>query len=251
MEGRGAFATWQWESGWVPFGVLWNSTGQPAASVPAGFSEHGLPLAVQLVGAPHGEGTLLALAARDRGSPLLATSPPARLRLLACRRRMAGCRICSGELELRVRGNGAALTAAALSPSAHARRPPRRPARAAASAATVQQPILPQRRRAARPLPRDARRRVPGRGGGPARDREPPARPDRRARARRAAARRRLRPRPAARRGARARLRDASGWSSARGGARTRARRSGSTCASSRWRRSARAATATRPASST
>ena len=55
MEGRGAFATWQWESSWVPFGVLWNSTGQPAASVPAGFSKHGLPLAVQLVGAPHAE----------------------------------------------------------------------------------------------------------------------------------------------------------------------------------------------------
>ena len=37
MEGRGATVTYLWESGWVPFGVLWNSTGQPAASVPAGF----------------------------------------------------------------------------------------------------------------------------------------------------------------------------------------------------------------------
>jgi amidase len=64
MEGRGAFATWQWQSGWVPFGVLFNSTGQPAASVPAGFSKHGLPLAVQLVGAPRAEATLLALAAQ-------------------------------------------------------------------------------------------------------------------------------------------------------------------------------------------
>jgi len=44
--------------------VLWNSTGQPAASVPAGFSKEGLPLAVQLVGAPHAERTLLALAAQ-------------------------------------------------------------------------------------------------------------------------------------------------------------------------------------------
>ena len=64
MEGRGGFATWQWQSSWVPFGVLWNSTGQPAASVPAGFSKHGLPLAVQLVGAPRAEGTLLSLAAQ-------------------------------------------------------------------------------------------------------------------------------------------------------------------------------------------
>jgi amidase len=61
MEGRGATVTYLWESGWVPFGVLWNSTGQPAASIPAGFAADGLPLAVQLVGRPHGEGTLLAL----------------------------------------------------------------------------------------------------------------------------------------------------------------------------------------------
>jgi amidase len=72
MEGRGAFATWQWESAWVPFGVLWNSTGQPAMSVPAGFSADGLPVAVQFVGAPRGESTLLALAAeieRERSWP--------------------------------------------------------------------------------------------------------------------------------------------------------------------------------------
>ena len=50
MEGRGALATYLWETEWVPFDVLWNSTGQPAASVPAGFSADGLPLAVQLVG---------------------------------------------------------------------------------------------------------------------------------------------------------------------------------------------------------
>ena len=62
MEGRGATVTYLWESGWVPFGVLWNLTGQPAASVPAGFDPQGLPLAVQLVGQPHAEGTLLALA---------------------------------------------------------------------------------------------------------------------------------------------------------------------------------------------
>ncbi len=64
VEGRGAFATWQWQSSWVPFGVLFNSTGQPAASVPAGFSKHGLPLAVQLVGARRAEATLLSLAAQ-------------------------------------------------------------------------------------------------------------------------------------------------------------------------------------------
>jgi hypothetical protein len=32
---------------------------------------------------------------------------------------MAGCRICSGDLELKVQGDGGTVTAAALSPSAH------------------------------------------------------------------------------------------------------------------------------------
>jgi len=64
MEGRGATVTYLWETGWVPFNVLWNATGQPAVSVPAGFSPEGLPLAVQLVGRPHEETTLLSLAAQ-------------------------------------------------------------------------------------------------------------------------------------------------------------------------------------------
>jgi amidase len=63
MEGRGATVTYLWETGWVPFTVLWNITGQPAASVPAGFSAEGLPLAVQLVGRPGDEATVLALSA--------------------------------------------------------------------------------------------------------------------------------------------------------------------------------------------
>ncbi|HEY4828416.1 MAG TPA: amidase [Solirubrobacteraceae bacterium] len=62
MEGRGAAATYLWESSWVPFTVLWNITGQPAASVPAGLSRDGLPLAVQLVGRSNDERTVLSLA---------------------------------------------------------------------------------------------------------------------------------------------------------------------------------------------
>ena len=57
MEGRGATASYLWESSWVPFTVLWNITGQPAASVPAGFPPQGVPLAVQLVGRPRDEAT--------------------------------------------------------------------------------------------------------------------------------------------------------------------------------------------------
>ena len=250
MEGRGATVTYLWESGWVPFGVLWNSTGQPAASVPAGFDADGLPLAVQLVGAPAWRRHAADACRGDRGRAAVGTSPSRRLRLLACRRRMAGCRICSGDLELKVQGNGAAVTAAALSPSAHAVGG-HGDLLACRECGTVQQPILPARRRAARPLPRHARRRVPERGGRPARDREPPARPDRRPRPERPAARRRLRPRPAARRGAPARLRDRRARALARGARGTPARRSGSTSARSRWRLQRGRATATRPASST
>ena len=77
MEGRGAIATYQWETGWVPFNVLWNSTGQPAASVPAGFSSTGLPLAVQLVGRPRDEATLLSLAAQiETARPWAQHRPP-------------------------------------------------------------------------------------------------------------------------------------------------------------------------------
>jgi amidase len=78
MEGRGAIVTYLWESGWVPFGVLWNSTGQPAASVPAGMSNDGLPLSVQLVGRPHGEGTLLTLSQQiEDARPWRLHRPPA------------------------------------------------------------------------------------------------------------------------------------------------------------------------------
>ena len=48
----------------VPFTPVWNVTGQPALSVPAGWTENGLPLAVQLVGAPGAEALLLSVAAQ-------------------------------------------------------------------------------------------------------------------------------------------------------------------------------------------
>src|SRR5919107_2801108 len=48
----------------TPFTAPWNVTGQPALSVPSGLTEHGLPVAVQLVGRPNSEGLLLQLAAQ-------------------------------------------------------------------------------------------------------------------------------------------------------------------------------------------
>ena len=77
MEGRGATVTYLWETGWVPFNVLWNSTGQPAVSVPAGFSSAGLPVAVQLIARANQEATLLSLAAElEHERPWAHRQPP-------------------------------------------------------------------------------------------------------------------------------------------------------------------------------
>jgi len=77
-EGRSAFWTLNALPRFTPYTPVFNHTGQPAASVPAGFTGDGFPLAVQLVGPPDGEGVLMALAAqleRERDWP--AHRPPA------------------------------------------------------------------------------------------------------------------------------------------------------------------------------
>ena len=38
--------------GWMPFTYPFNLTGQPAASVPAGWTDDGLPVGLQIVGPP-------------------------------------------------------------------------------------------------------------------------------------------------------------------------------------------------------
>jgi amidase len=56
---------------------VWNFTGQPAASVPAGFDDDGLPRAVQLVARPDDEATLFALAAQiEAARPWAQRRPP-------------------------------------------------------------------------------------------------------------------------------------------------------------------------------
>jgi Asp-tRNA(Asn)/Glu-tRNA(Gln) amidotransferase A subunit family amidase len=50
--------------GWLHFTHPYNCSGQPAISLPLGITTDGLPLGVQLVAAPRGEGTLLAAAAQ-------------------------------------------------------------------------------------------------------------------------------------------------------------------------------------------
>ena len=50
--------------GWTPFTAPYNTSGQPAVSVPLHHTESGLPVGVQLVGRPADEATLLRLSAQ-------------------------------------------------------------------------------------------------------------------------------------------------------------------------------------------
>jgi amidase len=63
-EGRGALRTVLGMGRFYPYCVPWNHLGNPAMSVPAGFADDGMPLAVQIVGRPGDEATLLSLAAQ-------------------------------------------------------------------------------------------------------------------------------------------------------------------------------------------
>jgi aspartyl-tRNA(Asn)/glutamyl-tRNA(Gln) amidotransferase subunit A len=63
---------------------FWNMTGNPAMSVPGGFSRGGLPIGVQIVGRPFDEGTVLAVGDayqqvtdwHERRPPALPATPP-------------------------------------------------------------------------------------------------------------------------------------------------------------------------------
>jgi amidase len=61
----------------TPYTALFNVTGQPALSLPVGFGEDGLPTAVQLVGRPLSEDTLLQVAAQvENARPWAHQRPP-------------------------------------------------------------------------------------------------------------------------------------------------------------------------------
>jgi amidase len=61
----------------VPYFPVWNVTGQPAAVVPWGFDDDGLPISVQLVGRPFDEATLLSLSAQiEAARPWAHQRPP-------------------------------------------------------------------------------------------------------------------------------------------------------------------------------
>jgi amidase len=77
QEGLGTARMLDSSGPWVSYTAPWNMTGQPAASVPAGWTEDGVPLAVQIVSRPNDEATLLSLAGQiERVRPWADRLPP-------------------------------------------------------------------------------------------------------------------------------------------------------------------------------
>jgi amidase len=63
-EGCGALRTVLGMSRFYPYCVPWNHLGNPAMSIPFGYGSDDMPLAVQIIGRPGAEATLLSLAAQ-------------------------------------------------------------------------------------------------------------------------------------------------------------------------------------------
>jgi Asp-tRNA(Asn)/Glu-tRNA(Gln) amidotransferase A subunit family amidase len=61
----------------VPFTPPWNTTGQPAVSIPLYWDEHSLPVGIQIVGRPADEATLIRLSAQlEEAKPWADRRPP-------------------------------------------------------------------------------------------------------------------------------------------------------------------------------
>jgi amidase len=63
-RGKGALRTINGMSNVYPYAAAWNYTGQPAATIPAGFTVSGLPRSVMLIARPNDEATLVSLGAQ-------------------------------------------------------------------------------------------------------------------------------------------------------------------------------------------
>ena len=63
-RGKGALRTIRGMTNVYPYAAAWNYTGQPAATIPAGFTDDGRPRSVMLVARPNEEATLISVAAQ-------------------------------------------------------------------------------------------------------------------------------------------------------------------------------------------
>jgi amidase len=64
LLGQGALRTMNAMANVYPYGFRWNYTGQPAATIPAGFTDSGLPRSVMVVARPNREDVLVSLGAQ-------------------------------------------------------------------------------------------------------------------------------------------------------------------------------------------
>ena len=76
LDGRNWLFTLMADTTFMPFTPTFNVTGQPGVAVPAGFGPDGLPRAVQLVGRPNDEATLISLSAQIEAERPWADSRP-------------------------------------------------------------------------------------------------------------------------------------------------------------------------------
>jgi len=76
LDGRGTIASVLASMPAIAYAALWNVAGNPAASVPCGPAEDGLPVGVQLVGRTDDEPTLLSLSAQiEKARPWPTVAP--------------------------------------------------------------------------------------------------------------------------------------------------------------------------------
>jgi amidase len=76
-DGKGALRTLLGMSRSYPFCPVWNHTGQPACSVPAGFTPDGLPVGAMMIARPNEDATLISLAAQIESERPWADKRPA------------------------------------------------------------------------------------------------------------------------------------------------------------------------------
>ena len=77
-RGQGALRTINGIGAVYPYAAAWNYTGQPAATIPAGFTDSGLPRSVMMVAGPNREDVLVSVGAQlEAERPWAERRPPA------------------------------------------------------------------------------------------------------------------------------------------------------------------------------